>query len=277
VRYLGRWIFLLLLMLCPLHARAEAFSFRSSVTPTDLTATLKGELSLPKKAGPFPAVILMHPCGGLEPIGLAALQAHAKELVDSGFATLIFDSYGPRNLTGGKACGGGMRTASFRRADAFNAMEALQRHEKISKDNIFLVGFSDGALAGLVSAKGGSIGNFRAVGAYYPWCGPLEGTSYAIRSPTLVFVAEKDDWTPPAGCIKAKNAGVVTGAEFEVITYPGAHHSFDQQRPTIKYMGHTLAYSREATLDSRKRLKEFFIKYLTDELKTTPPFSAKAK
>jgi hypothetical protein len=39
---------------------------------------------------------------------------------------------------------------------------------------------------------------------------------------------------------------IVTGAEFDVINYPNAHHGFDQPRQTIKYKGHTLAYSADA-------------------------------
>lgn len=239
----------------PISADAETLKFKS-VVPSDLTATLTGELSFPAGTGPFPIVILLHPCGGLERFGLATLQAHARNLQGAGFGTVILDSYGPRNLNGGKACD--IRTATFRRDDAFNAMAVLQSHPQVSKENIFVLGLSDGGVAALVAAKGGADARFSAVVAYYPGCGPLGGMSYAIRSPTLVFVAGKDDWTPPTDCLSAKRAGIVTGAEFDVINYPNAHHGFDQQRKTIRYKGHTLAFSPEATSDSRKRVKEFF-------------------
>jgi dienelactone hydrolase len=68
----------------------------------------------------------------------------------------------------------------------------------------------------------------------------------------------------------------VAGAEFEVISYPNAYHGFDQPRPMRKVLGYTMAYDREATVDSRKRYIEFFIKNLTAELKASPPFSGKA-
>jgi dienelactone hydrolase len=92
-----------------------------------------------------------------------------------------------------------------------------------------------------------------------------------IRSPTLVFVAGKDDWTPPGDCIKAKSGNIVTGAEFDVINYPSAHHGFDQVRQPIKYKGHTLAYSADATADSQKRVRDFFVRHLTDEFKAKVP------
>ncbi len=272
MHYPLHWICSTLAVVLPISASAETIKFKSVVVPSDLTATLTGDLSFPAGTGPFPVVILLHPCGGLERFGLATLHAHAMNLQDAGFGTLILDSYGPRNLNGGKACE--MRTTAFRRDDAFNAMAALQSHSKVSKANIFLLGLSDGGGAALVAAKGGADARFSAVAAYYPGCTPLAGISYAIQSPTLVFVAGKDDWSPPADCLSAKRSGNVTGAEFDVINYPDAHHGFDQQRKAIRYKGHTLAFSPEAASDSRKRVKEFFIRHLTDELKTKVPTSS---
>lgn len=283
MRNLFHWLVLLTPVLFPANAHAELLSFRSKVTTSEFTATIRGDLSFPRGNGPFPVVILLHPCGGLDQAALTTLQGHSRALLSSGFATLILDSYGPRKLMGGKMCSRVVRSGfdiryGLRRDDAFNAMVALQRHANISKDNIFLLGLSDGGSAGLLSAKGGSIDHFRAIAAYYPDCGKLlGGFDYVYKSPTIVFVAEKDDWTPPAECISSKRAGIVTGAEFEVISYPNAYHGFDQPRPMRKVMGYTMGYNREATVDSRKKYMEFFTKNLTAEMKAATPFSGKAK
>ena len=282
MRNLCHWLVLLTAVLLPAHAHAELLTFRSEAIPADLTATIGGELSLPKGKGPFPVVILLHPCGGLDEVVLTTLQGHSRELLSSGFATLILDSYGSRNLTGGKMCSNRLYRSDIRygirRDDAFNAMAALQRHANISKENIFLLGLSDGGSAALLSAKGGTVDHFSAIASYYPDCGKLlGGVGYVYKSPIIVFVGEKDDWTPPAECIKSKSPGVVAGAEFEVISYPNAYHGFDQPRPMRKVLGYTMAYDRGATVDSRKRYIEFFIKNLTAELKAAPPFSGKAK
>jgi dienelactone hydrolase len=282
MRNLCHWLVLLTAVLLPAQADAESLAFRSEVTTSEFTATIGGDLSLPKGKGPFPVVILLHPCGGLDEVVLTTLRAHSRELLSSGFATLILDSYGPRNLTGGKMCSDRLYRSDIRygirRDDAFNAMAALQRHANISEENIFLLGLSDGGSAALLSAKGGPVDHFRAIASYYPDCGKLlGGVGYVYKSPTIVFVGEKDNWTPPAECIKSKSPGVVTGAEFEVISYPIAYHGFDQPRPMRKVLGYTMAYDREATVDSRKRYIEFFIKNLTAELKAAPPFSGKAQ
>lgn len=282
MRSFYHWLVLLTTVLLPAHAHAELLTFRSETIPADLTATIGGDLSLPKGRGPFPVVILLHPCGGLDEVVLTTLQAHSRELLKSGFATLILDSYGSRNLTGGKMCSNKLYRSDIRygirRDDAFNAMVVLQRHANISRENIFLLGLSDGGSAAVLSAKGGREDTFRAIASYYPDCGKLlAGVGYVYKSPIIVFVGERDDWTPPAECIKSKSPGVVTGAEFEVISYPNTYHGFDQPRPMRKVLGYTMAYDREATVDSRKRYIEFFINYLTAELKAAPPFSRKAK
>lgn len=281
MRYFLHCVFVAFTLL-PTSVSAETLTFKSVVVPSDFTATLSGTLSFPAGAGPFPVVILLHPCGGLDEVVLTTLQAHSRELRSSGFATFILDSYGSRNLTGGKMCSDRLyRTHiryGLRRDDAFNAMGALQRHANISKENIFLLGLSDGGSAALLSVKGGSVGHFRAIASYYPHCGQLlAGVGHVYKSPTIIFVGEKDDWTPPAECIKSKSSGVVTGAQFEVVSYANAHHGFDQPRPMRKVLGYTMAYDREATVDSRKRFIEFFIKNLTAELKAAPPFSGKGK
>ena len=161
-----------------------------------------------------------------------------------------------------------MATSRFRRDDAFNAMTVLAKNPKVSKDNVFALGLSSGGSAAIEIAKGKAEGRFRAVAAYYPECLSF-GPSFGIQSPLLVFVAGKDDWTLPDGCLRAKNANWVAGAEFDVVNYPNARHGFDQQRDhPITYRGHTLAYSSEATIDSRKRVIDFFVRCLTDEFKT---------
>lgn len=208
----------------------------------------------------------MHPCGGLDRFGVATLKAHAKNLQTAGFGAFILDSFGPRNLGGGKACG--METSRFRKDDAFNAMAFLARNPKVSKDNLFALGLSSGGSAAIEIAKGKAEARFRAVAAYYPECHSF-GPNVAIQSPLLIFVAGKDDWTLPDGCLRAKNINWVAGATFDVVDYPNARHGFDQQRDRpATYRGHTLAYSPDATADSRRRVIDFFLRHLTDDLKT---------
>ena len=50
-------------------AHAETFKFESKTSLQSYTATIEGELSFPEGRGPFPVVILLHACGGLDQWG----------------------------------------------------------------------------------------------------------------------------------------------------------------------------------------------------------------
>lgn len=262
------------------EARAEPLNFKSDVTLKQFTATIGGELSFPPGRGPFPVVIFMHACGGLDRVVKSSLQAHGRNMTKAGFATYVLDSFGARNLNGGKVCDPGALHAnavSFRRDDAVNAMAALRKHPRISKENIFLVGQSHGAAVALLAALALTDHDaFRAIAAFYTSCGVLYNSS-KLKSPIIVFAGGKDDWTPPYTCTHAKSIDRFPGAEFELVIYPNAFHSFDLPLGTIKYKGHVLAYDQQATADSQKKMKEFFIRHLTDELKALPPFAGSVR
>lgn len=65
---------------------------------------LRGELLKPQGPGPFPAVVLMHGCGGWQPAVHYALEAHAEFLSEHGFAVLDLDSFGPRHDAANAMC-----------------------------------------------------------------------------------------------------------------------------------------------------------------------------
>jgi dienelactone hydrolase len=63
-------------------------------------ASLPGELMMPRGAGPFPAVIILHGCYGIgPPAALERLRQYASWYVDRGYAGLILDSFAPRGVS----------------------------------------------------------------------------------------------------------------------------------------------------------------------------------
>ena len=64
MRHLSHRFPLLVLFLFAANAQAEVLTFRSEVLPANLTATIGGDLAFPNGNGPYPVVILLHPCGG---------------------------------------------------------------------------------------------------------------------------------------------------------------------------------------------------------------------
>ena len=249
-------------------AHAETFKFESKTSLKSYTATIGGQLSFPPGRGPFPVVILLHACGGLDRLGKASLSAHARSLEQAGFATYILDSLSARGLTADQVCDGpkGRDASEFRLDDLFNARDALQNHPRVDKNRFFALGQSHGAGVAIWAAVNlVNRDRFRAVAAFYPDCRASLLHSFSLRSPVIVFAGGKDDWTPPApSCEEAKRRERPPGGEIELIIYPDAYHAFDQQRRD-RYKGHALIYDGQATATSRKRMLGFFVRYLRDE------------
>jgi X-Pro dipeptidyl-peptidase (S15 family) len=101
-------------------------------------ATLAGTLIKPAETGVFPAYVMLHGAGP-ETRGSPASRAHAKTLVRSGFAVLIYDK------RGAGASGGDFDEASYRDfiADADAAIGYLAGRGDIDGDRIGRFGASE--------------------------------------------------------------------------------------------------------------------------------------
>ena len=234
---------------------------------------LKAELFRPNGSGHFPAVVLMHGCGGWQPAVHYSLNTHARYLQERGFVVLNLDSFGPRHTSGGKLCANDRalyKALSYRTQDAFDALRYLQKLDYVAPDNIFLMGQSNGGAVAIRVAKtatskahnnGGAA--FRGVVAYYPWCGELGRSRVSLASPLLIFAGGRDDWVPPRECQNVR----ATGAELEVTIYPEAAHSFDLDILPQRFLGKLIGSDPHATQDSRAKMLAFFINTMTDGLK----------
>src|SRR5438477_8058372 len=141
--------------------------------------TLHASLYRPEGAGPFPAVIALHDCGGLKqrPNTEAQLYSEwAKKLVGDGFVVLFPDSFGSRGL--GSQCREHHRTVHAWRervADVNAARHWLQEQSYIRRDHISLLGWSNGGVAALWTIRR-TIGthaeaaDYRSAVVFYPNC-----------------------------------------------------------------------------------------------------------
>jgi dienelactone hydrolase len=192
-----------LLLIAP--AAAETVRFRSATwPPTPLqqrlaktagqtiaeqaSVPLTGELYRPPGSGPFPAVVLLHPCSGRLPPRLE--QADAARYTARGYALLAVDSFGARGIADGCAGGGASVDMVM---DAYGALLHLAALPVIDPDRIALVGYSYGAGVALsaVAFDGPERlfdRQFSAAIAYYPWC----PDRLAVGVPTLVLIGELD-------------------------------------------------------------------------------------
>lgn len=214
------------------------------IAARDRTIEPKITVRVPEGSGPYPGVVLLHNCAGLDGVGGSQITwAWADFLVANGYAVALPDSFIPRNRIGGVCTSPGPQWVRqmIRGADAHKGREALQANPKVDRNRIGVMGGSNGGVATLAAVNarwitdnqwvaGGAPG-FRAAIAFYPECGIEYGAwsgssgSYASAAPLLILIGQLDDWTPVAPC--EKMVAAAGGEPISMKVYPGAHHGFD--------------------------------------------------
>lgn len=250
-------------LLLAVHA-SEKVEIRATHGYTSDRVVLRGELHRPRGAGTFPAVVLMHGCGGWQPAVRFTLTAYARLLAANGFVVLDLDSFGPRNLGNGPVCESVERqqeALDYRTDDAYDALRYLQSRDDVDATKVFLVGQSNGGSVAINVAKGDhrAAGDpsptYRGVVAFYPWCGSLGGRGVVkLMAPLLILSGAKDDWVPARECEGVRS----TGAELRLVTYADAGHSFDLEMMPQRYLGYLIGKDPVAAEDGRRRMVAFF-------------------
>ena len=90
--------------------------------------------------------------------------------------------------------------------------------------------------------------------ACIPGCETLDTRSH---QPTLLLLAGKDDWTPPADCLLAGASMKDEGRPVSIVLYPEASHLYDAPGPMRDYLGHRIGFDASATRDSRLQVSRF--------------------
>ena len=196
---------------------------------------ITGDLRFPSEAGRVPAVILLHGCGGLNP--LPPREARWASLLRSwGYATFLLDSFSERGLS--EVCTTPALSQVQRVPDVYGALHLLATHPRIDPEHIFVLGWSHGAGVALESATEWAVRTFgrvdgprlRAAIAFYPGCNYETPERNRIALPIRIHSGELDDSTLAAPCVRYTEMLAAAGADAEIIVYPGAQHGFDWPR-----------------------------------------------
>jgi dienelactone hydrolase len=235
---------------------------RGTVMPGD---RIQGYLAKPEGAGPFPAVIGLHGCGGMPDTTKRKL---ADELVGWGYVVLLVDSFATRGIQ--HVCTRGvLDIVGKRRSDAYGALAFLAGQTFVDPQRVAAVGFSHGGWVTLLAAEANSFElfvrqnnmSFRAVVAFYPPCRAVAGRPVI---PTLILIGALDEWTPAADCSERIDAWRTDGVPIEQVVYPSTHHGFYYQelQPGRKIFGLWAEYNEEAATDASRRMREFLNRHL---------------
>ncbi|HET6367109.1 MAG TPA: dienelactone hydrolase family protein [Pseudomonadales bacterium] len=252
-----------------------------NVTP-DKPEIISATVTRPSGPGPFPAVVLLHGCGGVSP----QLERWARRLADRGYTGLVIDSFGPRRVKGD--CSPESPDdipITARLDDAFGALRWLQAQPWVRGDRVGAVGFSQGGAFAMSVINGPSLeraarrgvkipepGFAAGVGVYPGGCKSLI-PQLAIK-PLLVLIGAADDWTLPESCQQMVESMKSRGADARIVLYPGAYHYFDvegQKLEVLDYVGNdnkpggrgaTVGYQPEAAAGAYREVELFFGQHL---------------
>jgi dienelactone hydrolase len=245
-------------------ASAQTVRFPSvAVGASPAGPEISGWLSRPAGAGPFPGIVLAHPCSGV----IEHTSVWGRLLASWGYVVVAPDSFGPRGEK--SVCGRGrVVTGNMRVADVAGAIDFLNAQPFVRRGDIGLIGHSHGGwttVRAVQQSYGLASRGLKAAVAYYPSCSQQYDRNVAV--PLLILIGDKDDWTPADNCRKLQAAGFTRPDLVDVVYYPNAYHSFDSNARdrTITVAdgkSHRLAYDASAAPDAEARTKAFFAKHL---------------
>ena len=235
---------------------ADTVTFKGTeITPAGTPLMLVGKLTKPQGDGPFPAVVLLHGCGGIRPYH----DVWAERLANWGYVALQVDSFGPRGLS--SLCGDAGFLSNIvpkRTYDAYDAKSYLGGLPFVDRNRIGVMGWSQGGATTLTVLDQKRDDSFRSAVAIYPYCNRM---LFDLNAPLLILIGEKDDWTPANMC-SMRMRSVQIGHEVILKIYPDSHHGFDWEGIDTLIEGHRVLFNPAAAGDAIIQVKAFLAKHL---------------
>jgi dienelactone hydrolase len=251
-----------------------------NVTP-DAPVAIDAVLVRPAGGGPFPSVVQLHGCAGLD----AQAYRWAHWLAERGYVSLVVDSFGPRGAKGDCRTAPDEPPITARFDDAMGALWFLQAQPFVQGDRVAAIGWSQGGVYAMAVINGPSLERARARGVDLPPTGFRAGigiypggcaslTTQRVIRPLLVLIGAEDDWTPAESCVRMVNAMRGRGADASIVVYPGAHHYFDVEDQRLAVLpdvenetkpggyGATVSYQAAAAADAHRQIEAFLARHL---------------
>jgi dienelactone hydrolase len=240
---------------------AEAKVIGKNVTYTAGGVALKGYLAYDDKIkGPRPGVLVVHEWWGLNDY----TRNRAKMLAKLGYSALAVDMYGEGKQTthpddAQKFSSEVMKNFDIGKARFLAGMEFLQKQPTVDPERMAAIGYCFGGGIVLNMARQGA--DLKGVVSFH---GSLAAVKPAapgmIKAKTRVYTGANDNFVPPAAVEAFKKEMTDAGADFQVISYPGAVHAFTNPEASAlgKKYNLPLAYNAKADKDSWNEMKKFF-------------------
>jgi len=199
----------------------------------------------PAGAGPFPAIVLLHTCGGIE---AQQMRYWARAALDAGYAAFILDSFSQRGYPGGH-CDNSPGSGSYRMGvrdiypvrarDAHDALVHLARCPESDGTRVAAMGLSQGGRVAYLLANPTVAAmyahdrrRFRAIVSVYGECYNRLLQFRFVRpplvTPLLALQGDNDTDGDVTQCLPGLQAARAQGGPVEWHVFPGAAHAWDQ-------------------------------------------------
>ncbi|MEM9839585.1 MAG: dienelactone hydrolase family protein [Pseudomonadota bacterium] len=237
-------------------------------------------IHLPEGEGPFPTVLLFHGCGGLvgENGPKQIMDRYAKAANDVGYAAIVVDSFGPREISFDRAvrrvCSGLQLRGARRAGDVIASLAFAETQDFAKPDAFVLAGWSHGGWSvmeamimdlsdtwapGLRAPSPKIYDQVHGVYLTYPYCGfpsRARKRGWAKPIPTQIIEAGQDVVAKEGPCHEAFDRMTESGVPVNLITFEEATHAFDEED---QVEGAVSVYNPDLTDQALKLFQDFLI------------------
>ncbi|MGA0856162.1 MAG: dienelactone hydrolase family protein [Burkholderiaceae bacterium] len=263
---------------------------REATIGTDLTFNLdavefsdsldiSNRLIKPKQFDPqkkYSVVLVLPTCGGSKGRSENQMKYWVNEMTAAGYLAMNVDSLTPRGFKKGNCKPRPVEDGRLLK-DAYDAAIAISALPYVDKDRIFTIGFSLGAMSGMLAASPSMTKEvikgdfrFRANAAVYGGCDYGRGSRYLesdLDRPLLVLMGAKDTEAPPEQCYSHLETLKAKKADITWHTYQEVSHGWDNpvlngfSKTANNGQSVTYIYSKEVTDDTKRRILEFLARF----------------
>lgn len=253
-------LLLTLALLCFSASTVLAAVQGKEVSYTADGTTMKGWIAYDDAVkGKRPAVLVVHEWWGHNDYA----RKRANMLAELGYVALAVDMYGDGKQANhpddaGKFAGEVAKNKPMAKARFEAAMKLLRKQRNVDGGKLAAIGYCFGGSVVLQMAREGEA--LRGVASFH---GGLTTDTPAqagkVKAQVRVFTGADDKMIPPAQVDAFKQEMEQAGANYKVVSYPGAMHSFTNPDADefAKKFNMPLAYNAEADKDSWSQLQAF--------------------
>jgi len=234
-----------------------------AVTYTDGATTMKGYLAYDDaQTGKRPGILVVHEWWGHNEYA----RKRARMLAESGYVALAVDMYGDGKVAqhpddAGKFSGEIGKNMDLGRTRFSAARTFLEGSRFADPTRIGAIGYCFGGSVVLQMARDGM--DLAGVASFHGGLATkAPAKKGAVRAKILVATGADDKFVPPDQVEAFEKEMKAAGADFRVISYPGAMHSFTNPDADVygKKFNLPIAYNADADRESWEEMRRFFVK-----------------